>query len=99
MSVYVDDARIEERVKGGPPNIAMWSHMWADTEEELEKFAKRLGLNPKWIQGGSLIHYDLVESKRKEAIKLGAIPLSSRAATRNRMALRQRQLAKEIETF
>jgi hypothetical protein len=77
VSVYVDDARIFARVKGGPPNGARWSHLWADSLEELEDFAALLGLNPKWLQSTSLYHYDVVETKRIRAIELGAIPIEA----------------------
>lgn len=77
MTVYVDDARILARVKGGPPNEARWSHLWADTLEELEDFAQKLGLNPKWLQADSAYHYDVVETKRRLAISIGAQPVST----------------------
>lgn len=89
MSVYVDDMRLPATV-GHVRGV--WSHMWADTVEELEEMATRIGLNPKWIQtsNSGIIHYDVVESKRKEAIAAGATPLDRRAATAHRIALRAR---------
>ena len=87
MSVYVDDMQMQAtvgRVSG------RWSHLWADTEEELLAFADRLGLRRSWIQRGSLVHFDVVESKRQEAIRLGAIALDGEAATTQRRALRAR---------
>lgn len=74
MSVFVDDMRMRTRVGH---IVANWSHLWADTVPELEEFAERLGLNPKWIQtsNNGLVHYDVVDWRREEAIKLGAIPL------------------------
>lgn len=89
MSVYVDDMRMLAtvgRVRG------RWSHMWADTVAELEEMAEKIGLNPKWIQtsNSGITHYDVVESKRREAIAAGAIPLDRRAATAHRIALRAR---------
>jgi hypothetical protein len=77
MTVYVDDMRLFAKVKGGPPNGARWSHLWADTLEELEAFAEKLGLNPKWLQADSAYHYDVVEAKRQEAIRLGAQPVGT----------------------
>lgn len=41
MTVYVDDMRVPARV--GRIN-ARWSHLMADTDEELHEFAARLGL-------------------------------------------------------
>lgn len=47
--------------------------MWADTEEELHEIADKIGLKRQWFQTGTIInHYDLVRSKRKMAIQLGA---------------------------
>lgn len=93
MTVYVDDFRILTtvgRVRG------RWSHLIADTEDELHAFAARLGLRRAWFQDprvdrkgafgpakpGSYAaecwHYDVTESKRQAAIRLGARPLSWR---------------------
>lgn len=93
MTVYVDDARIRAKVKGGPPNEALWSHLWADTLEELEEFAERLGLNPKWLQATSMYHYDLVESRRLQAIALGAEPVRAHS----KLAVELHQKAREYK--
>ena len=53
--------------------------MFADTDEELHHYAFMLGLKPEWFQQppkASWRHYDLTENKRKQAIKLGAIPMN-----------------------
>ncbi len=47
-------------------------HMWADTEDELIAFAKRIGLRPEWIQRKSLVHFDLTPNKRAQAVRAGA---------------------------
>jgi hypothetical protein len=50
--------------------------MWADDVEELHEMATRLGLKYVWFQTEArtgLDHYDLVPSKRKDALKYGAI--------------------------
>lgn len=60
-------------------------HMFADTEEELDAMADKIGLKRSWKQHnknrkpgtiGALIHYDIAESKRRLAIKHGAIGLN-----------------------
>ncbi len=77
VAVYVDDYRITWRGRE-------WSHMIADTTEELHAFAARLGLAHRrfhhkpsrpWQD-----HYDVPEAKRREAIRLGAKPITCREA-------------------
>lgn len=86
MTVYVDDGFCG----GGPNAWGQWTgggHMQADTEEELHKFAKKLGLKRSWFQPGSrpeAAHYDLVKSKRDRAISLGAVSETWREASRRR---------------
>lgn len=74
MTVYVDDMRMPARV--GRLN-AKWSHLMADTDEELHAFAERLGLKRSWHQkpGTPISHYDVTDSKRDEALRLGAVPI------------------------
>ena len=43
MGVYVDDSHISWRGKH-------WSHLQADTAEELHAFAQKLGLKRAWFQ-------------------------------------------------
>jgi hypothetical protein len=47
MTVYVDDARIPARVGRWDSS---WSHLFADTQDELHAFAARLGLRRSWFQ-------------------------------------------------
>jgi hypothetical protein len=76
MSVYV--------------GVPMWlfgrmvmCHMVADSEEEMDAMAVRLGIRrwkqlPKREQGvAGLAHYDIAKSKRAQAVKLGAIALDA----------------------
>jgi uncharacterized protein DUF4031 len=65
VAVYVDDARI--RWRG-----LEWSHLVADTPDELHRAAERLGLRREWAQDkGRTLHYDLPEHLRARAIELG----------------------------
>jgi len=54
-------------------------HLYADSKKELIAFAKELGLKKRWIQRSrkGVLHYDLTESKRDQAIRLGAHVISS----------------------
>ena len=49
-------------------------HLYADTAEELHRFAPRLGLRHSWFQAkDDLPHYDLTRGLRALAIRLGAV--------------------------
>jgi len=81
MAVYVDDARIRWRGRH-------WSHLVADTPEELHEAAGQLGLRREWAQeGGRTLHYDLPDELRERAITLGvAEAISWRELARRRAA-------------
>ena len=72
MAVYVDDFRV-------PWRGDKWSHLIADTSEELHAFAARLGLHRSRFQHKPARpwkdHYDVPEAKRQQAIGLGARPI------------------------
>jgi hypothetical protein len=73
MSVYVDRYR-------APYGRMRMSHMIADTPDELHQMADAIGVARKWFQGqASFPHYDVCESKRQEAIRLGAVEVENRA--------------------
>lgn len=73
MPVYVDNfnARFGRMIM---------CHMMADTQKELLEFADKIGVKRKWIQykGTYLEHFDICLSKKKEAIKAGAIEMNFR---------------------
>jgi hypothetical protein len=79
MSVYVDtpvEYAAEVRGYVGRARTRFrWCHMIADSVAELHTMADQLGLRREWFQGD---HYDLVPSKRTQAIRRGAIPLKRR---------------------
>jgi hypothetical protein len=64
-------------VQNGPvTHTSRWSHLFADTQEELHEFAARLGLRRSYYQGPpehEIWHYDLTEGKRWQAIRQGAV--------------------------
>jgi Protein of unknown function (DUF4031) len=84
VTVYVDDARTPAQVgsiKG------RWSHLSADTKDELHAFAARIGLRRSWFQdkpnpftGAPGVHWhdDVTDSKRRAALAAGAEPIDVR---------------------
>lgn len=81
MTVYVDSMRMPARVGRIQAN---WSHLTADTTEELLAFARQLGLKPAWLQNPGHIwkeHFDVTDTKRALAIELGAQPITMREAS------------------
>ena len=80
MGVYVDDARI-------PWRGLRWSHMVADTPDELYAAAARLGLRREGVQDkGRWLHYDLPEHVRVRAVELGIVEeISWRELARRRI--------------
>ena len=60
------------------------SHMAADTREELLEMADRIGLARKWLQGEGewSEHFDISLSKRRLAIKHGAVEATTRKMIR-----------------
>lgn len=77
MTVYVDDADIPADVdNGGRVISSRWVHMMADTVEELDAMARRIGLRPQWRQDKrSGVHYDLTSGRRRAALNAGAVPI------------------------
>ncbi len=90
VAVYVDDWRQPATVG---PVTARWSHLTADTTEELHRFAADLGMRRAWFQGHPhdplRDHYDVTDRLRDEAISLGALPVTWRQAARARRQRRQ----------
>jgi hypothetical protein len=90
VAVYVDDASIPARVPNGRVvHDSRRSHLFADTQQELNDFAAKLGLRRPSFQPGQprgdgspspYWHYNLTAGKRQQAIRLGAQPVTSREA-------------------
>lgn len=71
MPVYLDRSR--NRL-----GKMVMCHMIADTLGELHGMAERIGMKREWFQGGSFPHYDVSLTRRKTALRLGAIELGRR---------------------
>jgi len=83
MTVYVDDLKDSNQLLNQGWKYPMYCHLAADSIGELHEFARKIGLKEYWFQSASTIpHYDLTESKRKEAVKAGAVPLQDFAFIR-----------------
>jgi hypothetical protein len=69
MTVYVDEAIHPWRGR-------LWAHLFSTDLDELHAFAERLGLQRGWFQRppkASWPHYDVVEGRRFQALRLGAV--------------------------
>jgi hypothetical protein len=79
MTVYVDDMRMQATVG---KLSSRWSHLTADTPEELLAFALKLGLRQSWVQypGTYKEHYDLTEGMRQRALRNGATAITIQEA-------------------
>jgi hypothetical protein len=87
--IYVDDYRASARVGS---IRARWSHLTADTPDELHRFAVgKLGMDRGWFQARCKhgkcptrngvcrhFHYDLVDRRRRDAIAAGAKAITYR---------------------
>ena len=82
MPVYVDDVQIPWRGR-------RWSHMVADSAEELHEAARALGIPRTAAQSrGLTLHYDLPDERRERAIALGvAEPIHWRELARRRRTM------------
>lgn len=86
MTVYVDNASIPATVGS---TRSTWSHLTADTKDELHAFAARLGMRRSWFQtckrrcgqpGEACVHwhYDLTAQRRAVAVGMGAVEIDVR---------------------
>ncbi len=75
--VYVDNMRAQY-------GRMRMCHMLADTTGELLQMADKIGVARKWIQkaGKPEEHFDIAQSKRMQAVKLGAVEITSREAVK-----------------
>ena len=82
MGVYVDEVRLAAPYgRNDKWPYKYFCHMVADSLDELFAMADQLSLDPKWFQHNErpwLAHYDLVKSKRADAIRLGAVEITAR---------------------
>lgn len=66
--VYIDNAGVERHGQ-------RWSHLVADSLEELHNFAELLALPRRWFHAAAKYpHYDVTASVRQRALLVGAQP-------------------------
>lgn len=87
MAVYVDKAQ-------NPLGRMKMCHILADTLDELHAMAARLGLKRAWFQRHGTPHYDICQSKRRDALALGAVEVDRRQTVALIRKLRGDQLGK-----
>jgi hypothetical protein len=91
VTVYLDDWRQPAHL--GPVDDR-WSHLVADTDDELHAFASRMGMRRAWFQDKPgrphHAHYDLPERARADAVAHGAVEVTWRQLGR---MLRDRRTA------
>ncbi len=73
MPVYIDNYN----AKFGRMTMC---HLIADTHDELMAMVDKIGVQRKWIQkaGTEWEHFDICLNKKEEAIKAGAIAVTTR---------------------
>ena len=93
MAVYVDDYFVPAKVKNGNRSVrSRWCHMQADSREELDAMADRIGLKRSWIQYPDTPwkrHYDVTETRRAAAVAAGAIEIGMLDLARMRIGWRR----------
>ncbi len=77
MTVYVDQLR-PVPAYAPPPLLraGLVCHMMADTDDELEDMAGRIGMRKSWRHGD---HYDLTPARRSLAMRYGAVEVNGRS--------------------
>ena len=100
MTVYVHKLRGQSGLLSGTTLNDPWFGLTADTEDELQAFAARLGLQRNTFQPGTPTgprqasltgHYDVTEGERDQAVTLGAQAITPREEDK-----RERQRAAEL---
>lgn len=88
MTVYVDDMFRQATVPNGARSVtSAWCHMQADTREELDEMADRIGLRRSWIQHPNddvRRHYDVTRTRRAAAVAAGAVEIGMLDLARKR---------------
>lgn len=76
MGVYVDS--LKPCLMSSKWRHRESAHLFADTEEELLGFGRRIGLKASWLQRGSMIHFDVTGPARRRAVLNGAVEVDNK---------------------
>ena len=96
MTVYVDP--MQSCVTTGHWHHPQACHLYADALEELHEFARKVGLKREWFQNREFFqHYDLNETKRREAVSAGAVEQTLRQVVEEMQRRRAEILASRKE--
>lgn len=74
--VYVSEMQVS--LKSARWRYSHHCYLVADAVRELHIFARGIGLKRSWFQDKRLPHYDLTASKRRLAIRQGAVKIDNR---------------------
>lgn len=93
MTVYVDNMKLNAKLFRWN---GTWSNLYADTTNELIDFADELGLSrASMIDEGYVTERFIINAlRRREALRLGAVPISYDGAARYKLLRRKRELGK-----
>ena len=90
MTVYVDNMNLRAKLFRWN---GCWSNLWADSTEELIDFADEIGLTrASMIDEGYVTERFIINAmRRREALKLGAVPISYGGVGMYKMIRRKRE--------
>lgn len=94
MAIYVDD--LVPTGHTGKWQFREGCHLFTDpgSLDDLHEFARAIGLQPQWLHDAIMPHYDIVESKRVNAISKGAIAVERRRTIEFKRAWRAYRIEK-----
>ncbi len=76
--IFVDELEVRGQWRYGASSHLMPQSSAPEHLEELHTFAQRIGLKREWFQAGRWPHYDVNGSKRAQAVRAGAVEVTTR---------------------
>ena len=85
IDFFVDDYRKKTKINGYL-SLGVWSHLFCDPQnhDALVQFGEKIGLKESWVQHPGIYkeHFEVTESMRLKAIDAGAIPITTKKASK-----------------